>query len=539
MAQKRILLIDDDQISLEILRQALLQAGYEVMVASDGRQGLEKALSESPDLILLDLLLPGLDGYEICARLKEDPRYASIPIVMLTGVFITPEDMQRGLQLGAERFLIKADAYIAKPPVYEQLLREVRMLLGEEGLPTSSEKELILIVDDDGLIRQLLRETLTGEGYPVVTAKDGQEGWDRFQSSSPDLVLLDVQMPGLDGLEVLQRIREQTADVAVIIITAYGSESLSVEAMRQGADDYITKPFQPWQIVSAVKDNLEKTRLRRLSRQLTARLRDSNMRLMEKHRALEEQNAALQKALQRLQEAEQTQRNMVSMIVHDLKNPLNVVFISIDLLASDFGDMLSDDQREILRNANMAGQQMLRLITNLLEVQRLEDGKMPVRPELLDLTQVLKLMVGQAQPLADQKDIALSLVVEEPLPFVMADVDLTSRVVANLLDNAIKFTPLDGQIVVAAKFEDDEVIISVTDNGLGIPADQQECIFEAFVQAPRQDVRGEASVGLGLAFCRLAIDALEGRIWVESELGEGAKFSFALPANLEGSSGAE
>ena len=134
MAQKRILLIDDDQISLEILRQALLQAGYEVMIASDGRQGLEKALSESPDLILLDLLLPGLDGYEICARLKEDPRYASIPIVMLTGVFITPEDMQRGLQLGAERFLIKADAYIAKPPVYEQLLREVRMLLGEGSI---------------------------------------------------------------------------------------------------------------------------------------------------------------------------------------------------------------------------------------------------------------------------------------------------------------------------------------------------------------------------------------------------------------------
>jgi two-component system sensor histidine kinase/response regulator len=538
MAQKRILLIDDDQISLKVLQQALLQAGYEVMIASDGRQGLEKALSESPDLILLDLLLPGLDGYEICARLKEDPHYASIPIVMLTGVFITPEDMQRGLQLGAERFLIKADAYIAKPPVYEQLLREVRVLLGEEGPPTSSEKELILIVDDDALICQLLKETLTSEGYSVVTAKDGQEGWARFQSSSPDLVLLDVQMPGLDGLEVLQRIREQTAEVAVVIITAYGSEALSVKAMKQGADDYITKPFQPWQIVSAVQDNLEKARLRRLSRQLTARLRDSNVRLIEKHRALEAQNATLQKALQRLQEAEQTQRNMVSMIVHDLKNPLNVVFISIDLLASDFGGMLTDDQREILRNANLAGQQMLRLITNLLEVQRLEDGKMPVRLELLDLTQVLKLMVGQAQPLADQKDITLSLTAKEPLPFVTADVDLTSRVVANLLDNAIKFTPLNGQIAVVAELKDGEIVVSVADNGPGIPANQQASIFEAFVQVP-QDIRGEASVGLGLAFCRLAIDALAGRIWVESELGEGAKFSFALPANPEDSSGAE
>lgn len=529
MTQKRILLIDDDQINLESLREVLEQADYGVMTASDGCQGLALAQAESPDLIILDLLLPGLDGFEICAKLKEDPRYADIPIVMLTGVFITPEDMQRGLQLGAERFLIKADAYVSKPPVYEQLLQDILVLLGEASPVSAPQKNLILVVDDDGLNRELLKQTLSAQGYPIVTAVDGQEGWARFRSSAPSLVLLDIQMPGLNGLQVLDRIREQTADVAVIIMTAFGSEATAVQAMKRGADDYLVKPFQPWQIVPAVEENLEKTRLRRLSRQLAARLRDSNARLVEKHRALQAQNAATQEAYRRLQEAELMRRNMVSMIVHDLKNPLNVMLITIDLLASDFGQVLDKDQRDILRSANMSGQQMLHLITNLLEVQRLEDGKMPVHLERLDLAQVLKLTMGQAQPVADQKDITLSLTATDSLPFVMADVDLASRVVANLLDNAIKFTPLNGQIVVSAECRDGKAIVSVTDSGPGIPADQQARIFEKFAQVNQGPRRGTASVGLGLAFCKLAIEAQGGRIWVESEPGKGSRFKFALP----------
>lgn len=242
--------------------------------------------------------------------------------------------------------------------------------------------------------------------------------------------------------------------------------------------------------------------------------------------SLQAQNDALQEAYQHLQEAEQ----MVSMIVHDLKNPLNVLLISVDLLASDFGEMLTQDQRDILRSANMAGQQMLRLITNLLEVQRLEDGKMPVSLGPLDLALVLKLMVGQAQPLAGQKGITLSLSALDMLPLILADVDLTSRVVANLLDNAVKFTPLNGQIMVTAALKDGEAIVSVADNGPGIPAGQRARIFEKFAQLERGPRRGKASVGLGLAFCKLAVEAQGGRIWVESEPGEGSQFKFALPA---------
>lgn len=539
MTQKSILLIDDDQTILQSLKVMLEQAGYEVLTATDGHQGMDMALTKSPDLIVLDLLLPGLDGYELCARLKEDARYADIPIIMLTGVFVTAEDMQRGLQLGAERFLIKADACVAKPPVSEKLLQNIRVLLGEATSAPPSRNNLVLVVDGDEANRKLLQQTLSDKGYPVITAVDGEEGLARFQSSTPSVVLLDMQMADQNGLEVLEQIRGQAADVAVIMMMASGTDEVVLQAIEGGADDFVIKPAEPWRILLAVEGNLEKARLRRLSRQLTMRLRDSSTRLMQKHRALQSQNTAVQEAYLRLQDADRMRRNMVSMIVHDLKSPLNVMFISIDLLATDFGDKLSEQQREILRNANMASQQMLHLITNLLEVQRLEDGKVPMNLAPLDLALTLKLTVRQSQPLAVQKDISLELSVPDVLPHVLADVDLTSRVVANLLGNAIKFTPLGGQITVTAESKEGEVVVSVADNGPGVPADQQKRIFEKFAQVDQGPLREKASVGLGLAFCKLAVEAQGGRIWVESEFGEGSCFKFALPVWKSGSGAGE
>ena len=451
MNRKRILLIDDDRAVLESMRQLLQQVGYETMTATDGCQGLTLARSWSPDLVVLDLLLPGLDGFQICESLKSDPHYAHIPIIMLTGVFITPEDVQRGLELGAERYVLKADAYVVKPPVYEQLLHDISLLLGEETSPPVSKENLILVVDDDGLNREMLRQTLGDAGYPVVTARDGEQGWTSFLSWDPSLVLTDINMPGLSGLEMLERIREQTTDVAVIMMTAFGSEEVAVQAMKQGADDYLVKPFQPWQIVAAVEENLENARLRRLNRQLTARLRDSNARLAEQHHALQSQNTDLQEAFDRLQEAERMRRNLVSMIVHDLKNPLNVILIGMDLFATDFGNVFNRDQQDILNSTNLAGHQMLHLITNLLEVQRLEDGKMPVRFQALDLAQTLAVIAHQAQPSAERKSISLHLDTPLLLPFVLADNDLVPRVVTNLLDNAIKFTPLNGEIRISSE----------------------------------------------------------------------------------------
>jgi two-component system sensor histidine kinase/response regulator len=541
MTQKRILLVDDDRVCLENLRQVLKEAGYEVMTATDGFQGLALARSWAPDLIVLELVLPGRDGFQICASLKSDPSYNQIPIIVLTSVYITPEDEEQGLQLGAERYLLKADAYIAKPLVYEQILHEIRLLLGEKTSYWASQESLVLVVDGDGTIHELLRQTLNGRGYTVVAAGDGEEGWIAFQSSAPSIVLVDVQAPGLEGLEVLERIRKQDRDVAVVMMAASGSKEAVVHAMERGADGYLVKPFEPWQIALAVEKNLEKARLRRLNQQLLARLRDSNARLMEKQRTLHSQNANLQDAFDGLQEAERMRRNLVSMVVHDLKNPLNVILIGLDLFATDFDGALNRDQWEILSNTKLASEQMLHLITNLLEVQRLEEDKMPVRLRPLDLVQPLGRAVRQVQPSAEKRSLSLRLDISPSLPLVLADGDLLSRIILNLLDNAIKFTPLNGEICITSEWAagSEHVVVVVTDNGPGIPKSEQSRIFEKYAQVDHGLGRGKASVGLGLAFCRLAVEAQGGRIWVESGPGQGARFKFALPIWQEGSEAAE
>jgi len=507
MTRKIILLIDDDQCLLESLGRELEQSGYDVMTATDGCQGLSMALAEPPDLVILDLLLSGLDGFKVCSRLREDARYIDLPIIILSDVFITAEDLQGGLTLGDERFSIKADACLAKPLVYEQLLEKIRVLLGETS-PAPVSENSILVVDEDSLDRELLRQTLNDDGYFVVTVVDGEEGWAYFQSHVPLLVLLGVQSPGLGRLEILERIRARTSDVAVVVMVDSGSEAIAAQALKRGADGYFVRP---------------------LCRQLTDRLHRYNTRLLEEHCALQAQQAVAQETYERFQEAELMQQNLVSMVVHDLKNPLNVILISIDLLASEFGEVLNKEQRDILSSANMASQQMLRLISNLLELERLEDGKVPVHLELLDLAQVLKLTVGQAQLLANRKGITLDFSAADTLPPVPVDVGLTSRVVANLLDNAIKFTPLNGKIEVAIEVKEDKAVVSVTDNGLGVPPDQRERIFEKFAQVDQGPRRGKSSVGLGLAFCKLAVEAQGGRIWVESAPGKGSQFKFTLP----------
>jgi signal transduction histidine kinase len=528
MVRKRILLIDDDLVSLRGLQQVLEQAGYETIVATDGHQGLAMAQSQLPDLILMELLLPGLDGFQIYDRLEEDPRLAGIPVVVLTGVCITQEEVQQGLQVGDKRLSLKADRYLSKPPDHDQLLHDVRVLLEEKALPSASRRELILVAGGDGRGRSWLEKTLSSEGYPVVTAADGRECLARFRSSAPALVLLDVDLPGLDDLEVLQRIRDENQDVAMIVMTTSDADEVVAQSLEQGADDHLSKPFQLWQVLLTVKRNLERVRLSRLNGQLGACLRHSNLRLLEKRRDFQAKNAELQKAYRLCQEMDQACRDMVSMTVHDLKNPLTVMLLSLDLLVTDFGHVLSEEQRDILRRVNLSGQQMLQMVTNMLEIQRLEDGKMPVRLQPLDLALALKMTVRQAQPLADQKDIDLLLQAADTLPPVRADMDLTPRVVANLLDNAIKFTPTNGQISVAAEQGEEEIVVSVADNGPGISADDRAHIFDKFSQADHSS-RAKGSVGLGLSFCKLAVEAQGGRIWVDSEPGQGSRFRFALP----------
>lgn len=248
------------------------------------------------------------------------------------------------------------------------------------------------------------------------------------------------------------------------------------------------------------------------------------------YQVLAAEHEALQTAHRQLQQTDHLHQELVGMLVHDLKTPLAVILASLDLLADELDEHLGNDLRDVFRVARRSGQGMLQIITNLLEVQRLEAGQMPFQPQPLDVAVVLQETMAQAGYLAQQKGVDLSLHVPNRLPWAWADLDLTERVVANLLDNAIRFTPGGAKVVVTGQAQQRHLTISVADGGPGIPTEQQAHVFDKFAQFGSALQSRKASVGLGLAFCRLAVEAQRGNIWVESAPGAGARFSFTLPA---------
>jgi signal transduction histidine kinase len=242
------------------------------------------------------------------------------------------------------------------------------------------------------------------------------------------------------------------------------------------------------------------------------------------------EHQALLEAYEQLLEKDRVQQELVTMLVHDLKSPLAIVMAGLELLSLELDQQLDADQRNIFASAGRASQDMLQLITNLLEVQRLQSGHMPVSPEPLDLPQVLQEAVSQAQFLAQQRGVNLQLRRPEGLTCAWADVHLTGRVVTNLLDNAVRFTPSGGEVCVSGQAQEGRLVVSISDGGPGIPPEQQQQIFDRYYQAKLGRRRGSTGVGLGLTFCKLAVEAQRGEIWVESTPGEGACFHFTLPA---------
>jgi len=237
---KKILIIDDEQESCGLLSHYLKRRGFEVEIAFDGAEGLEKVKGNLPDLVLCDISMPGLNGMEVLKRIKEyNPR---IIVIMLTG-FGTLESAIECLKLGAYD-------HIAKPVELEKLL-----VLLKEALSMNSKnlKKKILIVDDEPRLVESIAVRLKASGYEVLTAPDGVSGINKFKEEPPDLVILDIMMPGLSGLDVLKELKQLNSSLPVIMLTAYGTPQSAIEALHLGAYDHLSKPFNTATLLEMIK----------------------------------------------------------------------------------------------------------------------------------------------------------------------------------------------------------------------------------------------------------------------------------------------
>ncbi len=368
---------------------------------------------------------------------------------------------------------------------------------------------LVLVVDDDALNRDVLTRRLERQGHRVVTAVNGMDALSALREQSFDVVLLDIMMPDMDGYEVLGRIKEdeQLNPIPVIMISALSEVQSVVRCLEAGAADYLTKPFNPTLLRARIDSCLEKKRGR-----------DRETLLFEQ----------LQQNYRKLQELEKLRDDMRNMIVHDLRTPLTAVIVGVQMLEKH-GE-LNPEQREMMAIAVSGGKTLLGMINELLDVEKLESGTTQLNYETLSAAKLIAGAVEQVTSLAEEGSLMLMVEVEPGLPSFSGDESKLSRALVNLIANAIKFTPA-GWVKISASSAQDEILFAVRDTGEGIPQESFDRIFEKFGQL---DAPNRAGTGLGLAFCKLAVEAHGGRIRVESTPGQGSTFSFTIPLLREG-----
>lgn len=371
-----------------------------------------------------------------------------------------------------------------------------------------SSQSRVMIVDDTPANLGLLEDILRIQNYDVASFPSGALALRAAAQYPPDLILLDIMMPEMDGFEVCRRLKADAAlrEIPVIFISALDDTENKVKAFIEGGLDYVTKPFQAEEVLARVRTHL-----------------------FLRHQQLEicVQKQKLMQSLEQLQELEKQRDMLVHMMVHDMRSPLTGIILAAEILETNIRESAEKENLEGIDNILSSSQQLREMITTLLDISRMESNEMPLCLELCDLHEVIARSVSSLGTIVRKANL-----IYEPSGKPVAafcDREITQRVIENLIANAAKYAGQGGSIrLELAEFED-EVRISVHDSGPGIPVEYHKMIFDKFGQVPVNQKGNKHSTGLGLAFCKIAVEAQGGRVGVESEVGKGSTFWLTLP----------
>ena len=377
--------------------------------------------------------------------------------------------------------------------------------------PVRADAPLILIADDVPANVELLIDQLHTLGYRTVSAQDGPSALAGCFEHRPELVILDVSMPagelGVDdrstGFEVCRRIKRdaRTARIPVIFVTALNDTTDRVKAIEAGGDDFLTKPHNRMVLGARVRSLLK----------------------------LKAATDALEDSYRKLRELEKVRDDLMKMIVHDLKTPLTSIIATLEMLADGDLGPVGLPQQGALRDTENKAQELLHLIEDLLEVARIEETSISLDLEPLAPSALVTDIMSDWSLRLQQERAATSIEVATDVPTFLADKALLKRVFGNLIQNSLVHSSTAIQLRVMARTDPRGVLFTVADNGPGIPPQYHEVIFHKFERVKTPNVPRVRSSGLGLAFCRLVVEAHGGRIWVQSTEGAGSAFHILLP----------
>ncbi|MEA2060128.1 MAG: hybrid sensor histidine kinase/response regulator [Thermodesulfobacteriota bacterium] len=356
----------------------------------------------------------------------------------------------------------------------------------------------VMVVDDTPENLNLIRDMLQERGYRVLAFPNGRMALDAAARNPPDIILLDIMMPEMDGFEVARRLKADDAlqEIPILFISALGDTEDKVKAFAAGGVDYVTKPIQFEEVHARVKAHLEMRR----------------------------QRLELQAANDRLRDLESLRDSLVHMVVHDMRSPLMVILGNLEMAVDE---NLPEEVTELIGNSLSAGKNLLNMISSLLDVSKMEAGKMSLERSASDMLKIVGETIRLYEFRKGQR--TLTMTSPEKMKALPCDAHLIQRVVRNLVDNAIKFTdPVYGAISIDIEDHEATVQVSVSDNGPGISLEYRDRVFDKFSQVEARKKSQGFSTGLGLAFCKLAVEAHGGRIGLDSDVGKGSTFWFEL-----------
>jgi len=525
----KILVADDSALAAAMLSNVLKKCGHEVVRAADGIEAVQQVYSETPDLILLDIFMPRMNGYQACRLLKNDSAVAHIPIIIMTGSD-SRSAQSWSLQTGADAFMTKgfdpseliqivekllaapkppAAPLLQEPPKPEEILSQLSLLMDRELYSTTIERtELQTILQNltDGILTLDMQRNIT-RANPALGRMLGVN-----ETALMGLSCLEVlgEISGAATLELFVQSLDERQEAQAITHARIkdGSTIDARDSQLQNRSGHITPVVVS---VALLHDYMGEVV------GCVCMFQDATRR------------KELEALYEQLRDLDKAKEDLTHMIVHDLRTPLTSVISGMQTL--ELVGELNPDQQEMAEIAISGGESLLAMINNLLDISKLEAGSLKLEYSELSPQALIASAISQVASLALDKNLALVQGVAPTLPVFSGDEDKLRRTLVNLLGNALKFTPRGGTVTVTAQKSENanELLFAVRDTGEGIPPDAFAHIFEKFGQVESRSGGRKMSTGLGLTFSKMAVEAHGGRIWVESTLGEGSTFFFTIP----------
>jgi DNA-binding response OmpR family regulator len=449
---------------------------------------------------------------------------------------------------------------------------------------TNPDSQNILIVDDNPNNLEVLSETLTRAGFQAAVAIDGESALEQIRYHQPELILLDVMMPGIDGFETCQRIKLNPLmwDIPIMFMTALSDTDHKIKGFSLGAVDYITKPFHQEEVIARVRVQLQLrnltrtlegqnrllkteilqrekaeasllklnqdlevlveertlklsktlTKLREAQVELVGQKQDLEVRVEERTAELAKSMAEAEKARTEAEQANQSKSQFLANMSHELRTPMNAIIGYSEMLQEEAQDLGQDNFIPDLQKIQNAAKHLLGLINDILDLSKIEAGRMELYLETFDVATLIEDVVATIRPLVEKNSNTLTVNCPADLGKMHADLTKVRQSLFNLLSNGSKFTE-KGSIVLSVDRQDDRIFFRVSDTGIGMTPEQMSKLFKAFTQADASTTRKYGGTGLGLAITQKFSQMMGGDINVESVFGKGSTFTMHLPVHLQ------